>query len=108
MLAAGALVLVDQRAAVAAADAVPLFQADVGARRVVGLEDLTHEEEEVEQSPLLQGAANGRAALALAELVVLDVRMRGIAAANLKRRSTVPVSTPLSCFITTRGISMQR
>jgi hypothetical protein len=75
VLAAGVVVLTDQLAAVSAWDAVPALQTDVGAGRVVGPEDLAYEDEEVEESAFLHGAMNGRAAVSLAELVVLDVRM---------------------------------
>ena len=78
MLAVVAIILADQLTAIAAFDAAPTLQSDVGAGRVVGLEDLADEDEEVEQSPLSQGTADRHAAVAFAELVPLNVRMGGV------------------------------
>ena len=69
------IILADQLAAVGAPHTVPTLQTDVGTARVVRLEDLANEDEEIEHSSLSQGPANCRAALTFAELARLNVRM---------------------------------
>lgn len=58
---------------------MPLLQADVSTSRVVGLEDLADEQEEVEQPPFSKCLPNWCAAVPFTQLVALHVWMRGVA-----------------------------
>jgi len=49
---------------------------NVGAARVVGFQDLTYQEKEVQQAALLERRANRDFPFAFAERIVLDMRMR--------------------------------
>ena len=75
-VADGGIVLSGQRAAIAAMCAIPMRQPHEGAGRVVGFQDLSHEDKEIQQPPLLQGLANRTLSGPLAEGIVPDVRMR--------------------------------
>jgi hypothetical protein len=77
-VAAISVVLIHQPPAVPALDPVPLLQADISAGRVVGLEDLADEQEEVEQPPFSKRPPNRRTAVTFAELVALDVWMGSV------------------------------
>ena len=67
-----------QSAAIAAVGTMPVFKADVGATGVVGTEDLSNEQEEIEQSPLGECCADSCSALAFTELSGFDMGMRYI------------------------------
>lgn len=67
--------VIGRRATVDAFDADPILDPNVGARGVVSLEDLPHEQEEIKQPPFFECGANGRLALSLAERFVADMRM---------------------------------
>ena len=54
---------------------MPVFKADVGATGVVGTEDLSNEQEEIQQSPLGQRGADSGSALSFTELSRLDMGM---------------------------------
>ena len=54
---------------------MPIVDADVGAGRGGSAEDLSDDQEEVVEPALLQGSFDRNSAIALAERVVLNVRM---------------------------------
>ena len=72
------IILMHQSAAIAAVGTMPVFKPDVGATGVVGTEDLSNEQEEIEQSPLGECCADSCSALAFTELSGLDMGMRYI------------------------------
>ena len=72
------VILMRQSAAIAAVGTMPVFKADVGATGVVGTEDLSNEQEEIEQSPLGECCADSCSALAFTELSGFDMGMRYI------------------------------
>src|ERR1700733_764547 len=85
-------------ATIAAGAAIPLRERHVGAAGVVGLEDLAHELEEVEQATAPEGVVDSLAAIALAELLAFDVGMRGVA--RLLRRVRLQGNDTVSPSVT--------
>ena len=72
------IILVHQTAAIAAVGTMPVFETDVGAARVVGAEDLSNEQKEIQQSSLAECRANCCSPLSFTELSCLDMGMRYI------------------------------
>jgi len=68
--------------AVLAALPVPLFEFDVRAAGIVGLERLTHDQEEVEQPALPQRVLDRYAGFPLTESALFDVRVRNVVVAG--------------------------
>lgn len=77
-IAGAEVVLVDRVAAIGTTASRPLVKPDVGAARVVGLQDLGHEQEEVAEPALLQRRANRGLAVPFAQRLALDMRMRNV------------------------------
>ena len=69
------VIAVDRISAVGTTASRPLFESDVGAAGVVCLQNLSHEQKEVAQSPLLQRRANRGLAVSLTKRLALDMRM---------------------------------
>ena len=61
--------------AVVALSPLPLTERDVGAAGVVGLENLSNQDEEVVQPPFLDRCADRSTPLSLAQRAILDVRV---------------------------------
>ncbi len=72
------VIAIDRVATVRAIASGPLFESDVGAAGVVRLQNLSHEQEEVAQPPLLQSGANRGLAISFAQRLALDMRMRDV------------------------------
>ena len=81
-----AILLAHGTSAVLARQAVPFRERDVGTIGVVGIKDLPHDDEEVEQPSLIQGSFDRHSSLALAERVALNVRMRCLKASARRIR----------------------
>jgi len=75
VLAAVAIVFGDRVAAIIAGDAVPVVQLHVGTAAAIGLQQPGNHEEEIVQAAPGQRGRNRRPALALAELLALDMGM---------------------------------
>ena len=59
-----------------------MFESNVGTAGVVRLQNLSHEQEEVAQPPLLQRRANRGLAVSFTQRLALDMRMRDIVLAR--------------------------
>ena len=70
-----ALLIIDVTAAVIAIDGIPRFDAHIGARAVVGAEDLANDDEEVQEPPLCERPANGGLAFAFTQAPGFHMRM---------------------------------
>ena len=78
LLAAVAIFLVNNVAAIIATDAVPPIEFHVGAAPAVVAEHLGYQRKEVVEPAIGQGVGNRRAALAFTEALILDVRMGNV------------------------------
>jgi len=75
LVASVAVLRCDRSTAIVAGHTVPLVQRDIGAVRVVGVENVRYQCEEVTQSTLLQGLSYGDCAVAFAQYIVRYVRV---------------------------------
>jgi len=69
------LVPIEQIATVTARESLPVFQRDVGRTRIVGLQNLPHDHEEVAQASSFQGGRNGEPSVSFAQTSVRDMGM---------------------------------
>jgi len=67
------VVSANNKTAIMARGAIPFVQAHVGAARIVSLQDIGHQSEEVQYATTTQGLSYGKGTIALAEFVTTDM-----------------------------------
>ena len=81
-LAADAVIVTHEVAAVGTVPAGPVSQLHVGVIRAVAFQDLTHQDEKVQEPPLLERISDRCPTIAFAEVAVTYVRVRRLRAAG--------------------------